>query len=170
ARRAANLMESVHQQFTEQIGGWPCRGRSYLLELLFLIGRAFESRQQTEEIILPDNEGMDQVILYLHNHYQEQLKLSDLTQMFHINRTTLIERFTKATGGTIKEYLINLRLRLASLMLRDTLLPVTEIMERTGFNDITHFGRMFKKYTGLTPSDYRRQLCWMLEFYPDYQD
>lgn len=170
AKRAEALMVSVHQQLVKQVGSWPCRGRSYFLELLFLLDRAFDNRQETRELILQEDEEMNQIILYLHNHYHERITLVDLTQIFHMNRTTLIERFTKATGETIKEYLINLRLRLAALILRDTLLPITEIMARVGFKDITHFGRMFKKHTGLTPSDYRRKYCWMLEFYPDYQD
>jgi len=44
---------------------------------------------------------------------------------------------------------------MASVMLKDTLLPVSEVMERVGFNDSTHFSRTFKKYMGLSPSEFR---------------
>lgn len=169
-RRIGLLMDSVNRQMTEQIGGWPCRGRSYFLELLFLLERVYDSREQTGEVVLLEQSDMDPVILYLHTHYKEKVTLEGLTKVFHINRTSLIERFYKATGQSIKEYLIQLRLRLASLMLRDTLLPISEIMDRVGFKDLTHFGRMFRRYAGITPSDYRQQFCWMLEFYPGYRD
>jgi AraC-like DNA-binding protein len=42
-------------------------------------------------------------------------------------------------------------------MLRDTLLPVSEIMYRTGFNEANHFSRTFKKYMSCAPSDYRKE-------------
>jgi AraC-like DNA-binding protein len=47
-------------------------------------------------------------------------------------------------------------------MLRDTMMPISEIYERVGFNDPAHFGRQFRKYYGVPPSEYRRQNCWMI--------
>jgi AraC family L-rhamnose operon regulatory protein RhaS len=58
----------------------------------------------------------------------------------------------------IKDYLIKLRIKVSSVMLRDTALPVSEIMYRSGFNEINHFDRMFKKYMNCSPSDYRKNL------------
>lgn len=161
-RRALQIVENLHEQLREQNASWPCRSRSFLLELLFLLERVHSSPEAKEEIALPESHTeMDPVILYLHTHYQEKITISELTRVFHINRTTLMERFFGATGMTIMAYLINLRVRLASMMLRDTLLPISEIMERVGFNDITHFGRTFRQHTGMTPSDYRQKFCWM---------
>ncbi len=59
-------------------------------------------------------------------------------------------------------YLTQLRIRLAALMLRDTKLPISEVMWRVGFRDGTHFGRTFRKHTAQSPSEYREQYCWML--------
>jgi transcriptional regulator GlxA family with amidase domain len=50
-----------------------------------------------------------------------------------------------------------LRLRMASVLLGETTLPVSEIMRRVGFGDATHFGRTFRKYTGYPPSEYRQR-------------
>jgi len=61
------------------------------------------------------------------------------------------------TGMTIVAYLIQLRIKLAATMLRDTGLPVTEIHQRVGFNDDSHFRRTFRKYTGASPSEYRQR-------------
>lgn len=161
-KRALQLFEGVQEQLRQQGTSWPCRSRSYLLELLFLIERVYSTPQATEAITLPEvHEDMDPVILYLHTHYQQKITISELTRIFHINRTTLMERFVAATGVSIMEYLIGLRVRLATMMLRDTMLPVSEIMMRVGFNDITHFGRTFRRMTGMSPSDYRQKFCWM---------
>lgn len=161
-RRTMQFVENIEAQLREQGPSWPCRSRSFLMELLFLIERIYSSPAAKEEIALPETHGeIDEVILYLHMHYQEKITISDLTKIFHMNRTTLMERFDAATGVSIMEYLIGLRVRIASMMLRDTLLPVSEIMERVGFNDMTHFGRTFRRYLGMTPSDYRQKLGWM---------
>lgn len=165
AKRITGLFDAIGQELTIQRDDyWPCRSRSLFLELLFLIERVYTSPGATDEIALPDMAGdVDPIILYLHTHYQERITIAELTQLSHLNRTTLTERFYEATGMSIMSYLIGLRVRLASLMLRDTTLPISEVMDRVGFKDMTHFGRMFRRYTGLAPSDYRQRFCWMLQ-------
>jgi AraC family L-rhamnose operon regulatory protein RhaS len=93
----------------------------------------------------------------LHTNYQNKITIEDLTQTFHINRTTLSEKFRASTGMSIKDYLIKLRIKLSAVMLRDTLLPISEIMTRVGFNEAHHFSRMFKRHMDCLPSDYRKE-------------
>jgi AraC family L-rhamnose operon regulatory protein RhaS len=143
--------------------GWPCRSRSFFLELLFLAERLFSAPIEIEESTLTGASGdVADIILYLHTHYHRRITIEELTRTFHINRTTLIERFREATGLPVITYLIQLRVRLAALMLRDTELSITEILHRVGFSDHTHFGRTFRKHTGYSPSEYRKHFCWML--------
>jgi AraC family L-rhamnose operon regulatory protein RhaS len=165
ARRIAGFFDVIAYELEMQRDDfWPCRSRAYFLELLFLIERIRLAPETGHDMILSEQAGeMDPIILYLHTHYQERITIAELTSLFHINRTTLNEKFYGTTGQTIMSYLIGLRMRLASLMLRDTSLPVSEIMDRVGFKDITHFGRTFRKQTGLAPSEYRQKFCWMLK-------
>jgi AraC family L-rhamnose operon regulatory protein RhaS len=131
--------------------------------LLFLVERLFSAPKEIEASTLTKASGdVADIILYLHAHYQRRITLDELTCTFHVNRTTLTERFREATGLPVITYLIQLRVRLAALMLRDTELSVTEILHRVGFNDHTHFGRTFRKHTGYSPSEYRESFCWML--------
>lgn len=169
AQRVAGFIEMIDYLLSEQSGAWPCRSRSYLLELLFLVERLTSSAQSISCQIKPSN-GMDEIVLYLHQNYASQVTLAELARVFHINRTSLVQRFHETTGVTIRSYLINLRIRVASMLLRDTMLPIVEVAERVGFKDITHFGRTFKQVMNMTPSDYRRENCWMLRWYPDYRD
>lgn len=135
---------------------WRCRTRSIFLEMLFFLqylwtGKAGDSHFEIYE----DSAISKQVLLYLHTHYDKKLTLKDLTDQFHINRTTLSEAFYKTTQMSVMAYLIKLRVYMASIMIKNTDLPITEIMYRTGFNDNSHFGRMFKKHTGCSPTAYR---------------
>jgi len=48
------------------------------------------------------------------------------------------------------------------MLLRDTVLPVTEIMNRVGYQDSTHFWRTFRKHIGQSPSEYRQHFSWLM--------
>lgn len=137
---------------------WPCRSRSYLYELLFCLVRQEEKDEPIRSIQFyqsPSRFAMD-VIYYLQTCYNQKITIERLTEEFHTNRTTLLNDFKKHTGRSINHYLIELRLNMASTMLRDTELSVEEICERTGFSDISYFSKVFKKGLNLTPSEYRR--------------
>jgi AraC family L-rhamnose operon regulatory protein RhaS len=142
---------------------WPCRSRSFLIELLFTAQNFFLDLDTDTEIILNStSQDIDEILLYLHSNYDKQITINELSRLFNINRTTLNNKFKEAFSITIISYLIHLRTRLASMMLRDTMIPISEIAERVGFNDTAHFNRTFKKIVCVTPSDYRQQNNWLI--------
>lgn len=181
AARASQLFDAAGRQLLDQPDEyWVCRSRSFLLELLSLSERlamtsgcpeadTSAAAEATQPDVLtgtapaaPGSPGMiPQIILYLHAHYQEKITIPELTRAFHTNRTTLAEQFRRETGMSIMTYLAFLRMRQASLLLRDTVLPVTEIMERVGYQDSANFWRTFRKHIGYSPSDYRQRYCWL---------
>lgn len=137
---------------------WPCRCRSYLFEILFCLARQEEDENAMENVM--PYEGRSrlaiEVIYYLQSCYSRKITIDKLAEEFHTNRTTLLSDFKKYTGQSINSYLIQLRLMMASTLLRDTELSVDEICERTGFSDISYFSKVFKKKICHTPSEYRR--------------
>lgn len=160
----ASLFGHLRNELDQQVDAyWPCRSRSYLIELLFLAARLYATSMSPSP--LAHDQGLTQqldndihdVILYLHNHYPERLTLQTLSRTFHTNRTTLTHRFRQATGTSVMAYLTQVRLRLATSMLADTSLSIYEIAQRVGFKDITHFNRTFRKHLTCSPSDYRAQ-------------
>ncbi len=163
-QRVLQLVADINRLLrTTPDDGWPCRTRSYFLELLFLVERLYSSPERAAAAPQTGEAGeINDVVLYLHEHYREKITIAELARVFHSNRTTLSERFAEATGMPIMTYLARLRVRVASLMLRDTELHIAEVMERVGFKDTTHFGRTFRKYAGYAPSEYRERFCWML--------
>lgn len=148
------LKELLTKQDT---GYWPCRSRSYLFEILFCL-----ARQEEEEVINPIQPYNEysrlavNVIYYLQSCYHQKITIEQLADEFHTNRTSLLTDFKKYTGQSINQYLIQLRLTMASTLLRDTSLTIEEICDRTGFHDISYFSKVFKKKLQLTPSEYRK--------------
>lgn len=138
----------------QEVEFWPCMCRTNILEILFYLVQAGESR---EEIKAEECQGLAaDVISYLQLHYNEKITAEALAAQFCTNRTTLLNEFKKATGKTLNRYLIQMRLQIAAVLLKDTLIPITEICERTGFYDLSYFTKVFKKEAEYTPAEYRK--------------
>lgn len=167
AARFAHLFTVIGRELALQYDcKWPCRSRSYFLEVLFLLDRLYTTPDVAEQNLLSEaavRAGVSPVLLYLHRNYGQKLSLDGLARTFNTNRTTLTQRFHAATGLPVMTYLQRLRLNLAALMLRDTELSIDEIAVRVGFPNLSHFGRAFRKANGQSPSKYRQQYCWMIQ-------
>lgn len=144
---------------------WPCRSRTCFFELLMVLEPLFvdDSRPDYRLELRPDLpvDQLERMMVFLNTHYHEEISLSKLSKEFNMNRTSLENLFIKATGLPVITYIIRLRIRMASMILRDTRLPISEIVSRVGFNDRTHFTRSFKKSMGVSPRDYRAKYCQM---------
>ena len=66
--------------------------------------------------------------------------------------------FKQETGGNFIEYLTEVRLRNARELLKDSGLSIKEICAESGYSDPNYFSRIFKKYEGVTPSEFRERL------------
>lgn len=137
---------------------WACRTRSFFLEILFLIQYAYTDDNVESNMQLSyKSSDLNDIILYLHTNYNKKITIKQLTDIFHINRTTLSNKFSNATGMSIIDYLVKLRIKVASMLLRDTHLSISEVAYRAGFNNNTYFLRTYRKYVGCTPSEYRKR-------------
>lgn len=164
--RIVSLLAILEKSLFEQIDDfWPCRSRSFFLEFLFYLrnqatGNSESNDPKVIEQGLPDK--LEDILLYLHTSFCEEITLIDLCTRFAINRTSVNALFRKHLGQSVIQYLITLRVRFACLLLRDTTVPVKEIVWRSGFRDTINFYRTFKKNTSMTPLEYRQEFCFMM--------
>lgn len=95
---------------------------------------------------------------YLADHYDNaELTLSKVAEHVGLSEKYFTNRFTKETGETFSNYLTQLRIQNAKELLRTTTFRSYEIGEMVGYRNAEHFTRMFKKETGYTPAQYRKQ-------------
>jgi len=108
---------------------------------------------------LQHQDAMHALLAYIHQHIYspELLKAEQLAAQFNISPTYISEYFKKLTGETMQQYITNYKLRLVETRLLYSDLRVNEIAWELNFTDESHLNRMFKKYKGLTPSEFRRQ-------------
>lgn len=101
------------------------------------------------------NDKIQQVILYILNNPESELKQKSIAASLYMNSSYLSTIFTAHTEQRFVDYLTNVKLRRAAWLLRNTPLKVTDIAEKLDYKDIGYFSRLFKKKYGITPSDYR---------------
>lgn len=159
ACRMAGILANLKQELESKPDGfWMCRSRSFLFELLHLLnGVCRKPFPWLHAPIGTNDELVIGVLQFINEYFDRKVTIEMLTRRFNTNRTTLSLRFRAGTGMTIMDWLTRTRIQLACLLLRDTTLPVAEIMNRVGIRDITHFGRVFRRETGLSPTAYRQR-------------
>lgn len=101
-------------------------------------------------------ENLDKVLSYIDSHYNEKITTSDLADMCYLSEGYFCRFFKKITGRTASDYIAELRVKKASIMLKNTDSSISEIASQTGFDDANYFARVFKKVNGITPSEYRK--------------
>lgn len=96
------------------------------------------------------------VIAYIDSHYREDIFLDRLAEEFGCSSKYLSALIKSETGKKFSVYLTELRIRRAEDLLRHTEQGIKEIAASVGYLDQRYFNRIFKKYTGKTPTQYRR--------------
>lgn len=93
---------------------------------------------------------------YIARHLNLRFTLDDLADEIGLNRTYISELFHQYSGMTLTEYTHRERINAAKNMLRFSDYEIAQIAEYFCFHSQSHFGKIFKKYTGITPLQYRR--------------
>jgi AraC family transcriptional regulator len=98
------------------------------------------------------------VIDFMKANLHRKISLIDSARTVNLSSAHLSRLFTTETGISPGEYVIRLRMEKARQLLKTSLLSIKEIMALTGYGNRGHFVQHFRRYSGLAPSEYRRNL------------
>ena len=110
---------------------------------------------QETEISKKYSLAVKNAIIYMEEHYYEKITLYILAQNVFLSPGYLSSLFTKETGQTVMEYLSNIRIRHAKVLLKKLDLKIYQIAEKVGYSNTKYFTDIFKRVTGFTPIQYR---------------
>lgn len=102
------------------------------------------------------NELFSQIEAYLQRNLQKNITRRDLSDVFHISSSHLARIFRNTSGISISKRLFQMRIERAKQLLLESSLPISEICLQIGYTNFSHFTNIFRKETGVTPSDFRR--------------
>ena len=126
--------------------------RCLLEQLFILISRHYSiplRRTSAEERILSIRDEIDR-------EFAEDISVSVLAQRHFISEDHLIHEFRRVTGYSPGQYILMNRLTFANELLTSTPFPIPVIAHKSGFGDVNHFIRSFKKQYGVPPGQYRK--------------
>lgn len=93
---------------------------------------------------------------YIQQNYMNPITLKDVSSLVGFNDSYFSSLFKKECGINFSEYLSEVRMNKAKDLLKETNLCIADICQTVGYNDLKHFTKSFKKFTGLKPNEYRK--------------
>lgn len=98
---------------------------------------------------------VEKAFKFIQAHCQENLTIKTVAEALHISSSYLWKLFSANTSQTFNEYLTMCRIRRSINLLEDGTRKVYQIAEQCGYKDTKYFSQVFKKYMGITPTEYR---------------
>ena len=95
---------------------------------------------------------------YVEEHFQDNITLTSLSGMFHVESSYFSRMFRKETGKNLMVYLCEKRMNKAIEYMKKSDRNLTEIAFMVGYDDYTYFNKVFKKVKGMSPREYRNSL------------
>lgn len=102
-----------------------------------------------------NNELIRRAMAYIYEHFNSPLTLEDTARSVHLHPSYFSSLFKQSTGSSFKEYLNMIRIEESKRLLSNTDFSIIDIASAVGFEDQSYFSKVFKKYTGLTPTQMR---------------
>ncbi len=147
-----------------------CQGMSRVIKLLEILndlslasdysflnadGFAFETEPQ-------DSEKIDIIFKHINNNFKRHISLDEIADRVSMTTPAFCRYFKKATGKTFTKLVNEYRVVHATKLLQENQTSITDICFECGFNNFSHFNRLFKEFTGKSASKYRSEMKRMI--------
>lgn len=129
----------------------------YLYEIILYISEQVKSIMDCNDSSSRDS-ILDDILYYIDNNYQNNIKLETIAPLFGYNSAYLGKLFTKAIGENFNSYVDHRRIEHSKKLLEQKNIKVYEVSEQVGYKNVDYFHKKFKKYVGISPAEYRKQL------------
>ncbi|MEL6254912.1 MAG: AraC family transcriptional regulator [Bacteroidota bacterium] len=134
--------------------------KSFMMSVLEVLlrnirqGSFYELKKSNDQ-----DDRISKILGYINEHIAEPhlLKVEHLARTFLLSPTYLSEYFRKKVQLSLREYIIKSRLKLVEIRLLNSDFTLTEIADELNFTDVSHLSRTFKKYTGISIRDFKKE-------------
>ncbi|CAM3339393.1 response regulator [Paenibacillus lupini] len=109
-----------------------------------------------------DHPEMNRIIAYIEEHFAEEITLKSLADFIRMDASYVSDLFKKKTGTTLIHYIQNRRIQAAKMLLTETERTVSDIGHSVGFENDNYFIKIFKRWCGVTPNEYRKDQKFVL--------
>lgn len=151
---AEDLFLRIYDAWKEKKSGYRYQCTALLYELLYYLHRNEQAQPFGSE---PCIEKINTAVDYIHTHFRnESISVADLCKTACMSDTYFRKLFRKVHGISPKQYIINLRLELASQLLQSQFYSIAEVSEKAGFGDTKYFSKLFRQRFGVPPKQFQQ--------------
>lgn len=136
----------AHGRFSAEM--W---GNALLDDFLLLLESMQRNGMRAEHSIVSE------IKKYVETHYDRELTLQDIARHFYLSREYISRKFKQETGENLSDYIARVRIDKARLLLANPAAKISDVAQWVGFRDEKYFSKVFKKFQGMTPGEYRKR-------------
>lgn len=151
-----DILGKIYSEYTHRKSGFLSMIRAYLIELITLIFREID-KKTTSDITNEQREVVSKAIDYMKHHYNTRINLDNIVADIFLSKDYFRQLFKKTTGMSVTDFIQQTRVEEACKLLTSTNRTVFDIAGSCGFTDVKFFYKIFKKITGKTPSEFRKE-------------
>ena len=134
-----------------------------LLEILYELSVTMDytvlnASKFTFQAGIQDNSRIETIYKYINQHYKESISLSKIADKVNMTVPAFCRYFKKVSGKTFTQMVNEYRIVHATKLLSESISSIADISFESGFNNFSHFNKVFKQHTGKTASEYRKEL------------
>lgn len=151
-------LEDMFEEYSNHKVGFDLAIKSKIYELLtYLVRNHIKCRISEEEYLARTGKmaRIAPVVQYIENNYNCEISYEQLAKMINVSKYHFCHIFKEATGKTVVEYINDIRLDKAYILLKNSDMNITQVSMSVGFNDMNYFSRIFRKKKKIAPSKVR---------------
>jgi len=127
------------------------------IKILYLMYMEAQNKNVYESDMLCYNNLVKKIIDFIKNNSHKKIKLEDMAAVVNLSPNHMHKIFKQMTNTTPNEYLINHRMKKAKELLLKEHLPIKEVSQLCGYDNICYFHYVFKRRNGITPDEFRQK-------------
>ncbi|MBQ7822163.1 MAG: AraC family transcriptional regulator [Clostridia bacterium] len=149
----SNLFDTLIDEFHLKFDYYEEICQSLLLHILSVIARKMNDDQTKEPTV---KAKLNEICRYIYAHFAEELSVGALAAMCFLSESRFSHLFKEFVGISPAQYILGAKIEMSKELLKNTDISIAQISERVGISNQNYFSRIFKKHTGMTPTEFRK--------------
>lgn len=154
SKQLSSLLKEAFKANEKKKTGWELKIIGNLTVFFALL---LENNYICEKNVFSEyNHFCSEILEFIEDNYDKDITTTDTAKKFYISESFFCRKFKKIFGISFQNYICMYRIEKAKVLLKTTEISISEIALLTGFNSFSYFGKMFKEYSNMTPSQYKK--------------
>ena len=150
------IMKSLHLSVQSSSSAKEILVLCKITELLCSLCEISEKSDSQNTVNSTENTVINNVLEFLNNHFKEEISIDTVSEEFNINKSYLSHLFKDCVGTSVWNYVIFRRISYFNDIVNKGI-NIEQASRLAGFNNYSNFFRLYKKHTGITPTEYKKK-------------